>query len=209
MLPRSEPNGFLRALLLGYALIWLAAAIAPRDWGTWAIENLPVTIVVATLVLTWRRFAFSNASYFLIACFLALHAIGAHWGYRHMPLGLWLQEKFELRRNYFDRVVHCAFGLLLAYPFRELLLRSAGLSRRAAAWFALALVVAASAAFEVLEAFAAESLSPGTGPDWLGAQGDEWDSQQDMLIALIGAIVATLVTWWCERATPEPAGARR
>jgi len=201
---RPDPNGFLRAVLVGYSLVWLAAAIAPRDWQTWTLENVPVGILVGILVLTWRRFAYSNLSYALMAIFFALHAVGAHWGYRYMPLGLWLRDAFELRRNYFDRVVHCAFGLLLTYPLRELLLRSAELSRRKAAWLSVCAVVALSGAFEVVEALIAETVSPGTGPDWLGAQGDEWDAQLDMLVALLGSVAAILVTYAFERAGARP-----
>lgn len=204
MPPAASPNRFLLALLLGYGLIWIATALTPRDRPTWLLENVPVVVVVATLVVTWRRFAFSNLAYLLIAAFLALHAVGAHTGYAHSPWGDWLKNAFDLRRNYYDRIVHCAFGLLLAFPIRELLLARAGLPRRAAGWYAVILVTAASTLFEVAEAFLCETLSPGTGPDWLGAQGDEWDAQLDMLVALLGAIAATLMTSWRERASPTP-----
>lgn len=192
---------FLRGLMTGYALLWIATAIGPRDWPTWLLENVPAALAVAVMFATIRRFRFSDRSYLLIVLFLALHSIGAHWGYAHMPAGLWLESALGLDRNYYDRLVHGCFGLLLAAPCRELLLRNARLSPHAASWFSIALVVAASAAFEVVEALIAEVASPGTGPDWLGAQGDEWDPQQDMLIALLGATAATLATWWSERAT--------
>jgi len=201
---KSGSNRFLRALIAGYAILWFASAIGPRDWPTWSLENLPVVLVVVALFASFRRFRFSDRSYLLIALFLALHTIGAHWGYAHTPFGNWLKDEFALRRNYYDRLVHGCFGLLLAYPFREILLRSARLSPRAASWFSIALVAAASAAFEVAEALLAEAVSPGTGPEWLGAQGDEWDSQQDMLIAVLGAAAATLATWWSGRTATAP-----
>jgi putative membrane protein len=96
-------------------------------------------------------------------------------------------------------VIHCAFGLLLVYPMREILLRVPDVSRTAAGWLAWALVLAVSSVFEVIESIIAESVSPGTGPDWLGAQGDEWDAQQDMIMATLGAGFALLITWRRER----------
>ena len=200
--PARERNQFLRMVAVGYAILWLATAIAPRDWGTWSLENLPVAFVAMALWFTRKRFLFSNASYLLIALFFSLHAIGAHTGYAHSQIGFWAKDVFELNRNYYDRFVHFAFGLLLAWPFREVLLRSAGVTPRAAAWFAVILVAAGSAAFECVEALIAETVSPGTGPDWLGAQGDEWDAQLDMLMALIGAALTMLSTWRPARGRP-------
>jgi putative membrane protein len=198
--PPFRTNRFLRAVLAIYALVWIAMAIGPRDWPTWALENLLVFLVVAVLAATYRRFPFSNLAYLLIAIFLCLHAVGAHSGYAHTPVGDWLRATFGLARNPYDRVIHCAFGLLLAYPVRELLLRTAGVGRGAAGWLAVGILVAASSCFEVIEAIAAEFVSPGSGPAWLGAQGDEWDAQFDMAVALLGALVAILILWWRERA---------
>jgi putative membrane protein len=193
-------NRFLHAVIAGYALIWLLTAISPLDWPTWLIENLLVVIFVAVLVLTWRRFAFSNVSYLLIAAFLALHAIGAHTGYAQSPAGDWLRETFGLARNPYDRVIHCAFGLLLARPVHELMLRT-GVRRGPAWWLPVCLITAVSSFFEVVEAIVAEMISPGSGPAWLGAQGDEWDAQYDMGVAMAGAAVAMLITFLRERAT--------
>lgn len=193
-------NRFLHILLAAYALVWISAAITPRDWQTWALENLLVVIFVGILVLTYRRFAFSNLSYLLIATFLSLHAIGAHTGYADTPVGDWLQGALGLGRNPYDRVIHGAFGLLLTYPVRELLIRTGKVRGWAANWLPVSLVLAASSSFEVIEAGVAEVVSPGTGPAWLGAQGDEWDAQLDMAASLLGAVAAMLNTWVRERA---------
>jgi putative membrane protein len=192
-------NRSLHALLLLYGLIWTAAAIAPRDLPTWALENLLALCFVALLVVTYRRFPFSNLSYLLIAIFLSLHAIGAHTGYAHAPIGDWLKNAFGLSRNPYDRVAHFAFGFLLAYPVREILARAAGLRGPIANWLALSLIVAASTCFEIVEGAVAEIVSPGTGPSWLGAQGDEWDAQLDMGAALVGAVLAMIITMVVER----------
>ncbi len=193
-------NRFLHVLLAVYGLVWVITAIKPYDWPTWALENLLVVAFIGVLAWTYRRFVFSNTSYLLIAIYLVLHAIGAHTGYAHSPAGNWLKETFGLARNPYDRLIHCAFGLLLAYPLRELMIRTGGIRPTAASWFAISLIVGMSTFFEVVEAIVSEIVSPGTGPAWLGAQGDEWDAQFDMAVALLGAMAAMLITGWRERA---------
>lgn len=188
-------NRFLSFLLLLYAIIWIALAIAPRDRAAWVLENLLVVLFVGALAFTFRRFTFSNRSYFLIATFLSLHAVGAHYTYAHTPFGEWLKEAFDLSRNHFDRMIHFSFGLLMAYPVREVLLRVARVPRIVALWMAVASVLAASTIFEIVEAIAAEAVSPGEGPRWLGGQGDVWDAQSDMVLAFIGAAAAMLLAW--------------
>ena len=204
VLPRFSANRFLQILLAAYAVVWILTAIQPRDWQTWALENLLVVVFVGILAATYRRFTFSNVSYLLIASFLSLHAIGAHTGYAHSPVGDWLKATFDFGRNPYDRVIHGAFGLLLAYPMRELFLRTSQVQAGAANWLTIALVMAASSSFEVVEAVVAEIVSPGTGPAWLGGQGDEWDAQLDMLTSLVGAMTAMLMTWTRERARTNP-----
>ena len=188
-------------LLAAYALVWIALAIAPMDRRSWLLENLLVLPFVAVLTLTWRRFGFSNASYVLIAIYLCVHTFGAHYTYRQAPLGDWLRAAFELRRNPFDRIGHGAFWLLLAYPLREIVGRLAGVPGAHVYWLPIAALLALSSVFEVIEAVVAEIVSPGAGPAWLGAQGDEWDTQLDMAAALGGACAAMLTACLIERMT--------
>ena len=111
-----------------------------------------------------------------------------------MPLGFWVQDHFGLARNHYDRFAHGAFGFLLAFPVRELLLRFSGITRTWSFWLALAMILAVSGFFEIIESIVAEIVAPGKGVDWLGGQGDEWDAQNDMLAAAIGAaMMMTLV----------------
>ena len=204
MTARAKPNRVLAGIIAFYGLVFVATAISPRDFSTWLIENLLVFVFVTILVVTHRRFGFSNVAYALIAIFLCLHAIGTHTGYAHSGIGDWVKAALGLRRNYYDRLIHFSFGLLLAYPLRDLLARAAGVTKRASDWYAVALIMAASTVFEVLEWIVAETVSPGMGPEWLGAQGDEWDSQLDMLAALIGATITVLVTWGVDHPKPPP-----
>ena len=120
----------LLGLVLWYGLLWTVLAIAPRDRQDWFLENLLALAAIVTLVTTYRRFQFSTVSYLLITAFFSLHAIGAHYTYAEVPFGFWLQHAFGLARNPFDRLVHFGYGLLLAFPLRELLVRLAGVKCR-------------------------------------------------------------------------------
>ncbi len=185
---------FVSGIAVIYATVWLLAALAPLDRSDWLLENLLVFALVPVLVVTYPRFAFSRVSYLLIASFLSLHAMGAHYTYSKTPLGFWIQEAFSLERNHYDRLVHFAYGLLLTYPVRELALRALGL-RGAWSWiipvmFALSL----SAGYEIAEWWAARVVDPDVGIAFVGTQGDEWDAQKDMTLALLGALVCLATT---------------
>ncbi len=150
-------------------------------------------------MITYRRFQFSRLSYCLIALFLTLHAIGAHYTYAEVPFGYWLKEVFALSRNPFDRMVHFAYGALLAYPFREWLVRLAKVEGVWSYYFPVSAILAQSALFEVIEAVVAVLVSPELGTLYLGTQGDEWDAQKDMAAALAGAVLAMSATWASSR----------
>ena len=179
----------LLGLLAWYGLLWTVLAVAPRDRQDWLLENLLALAAVVTLVATYRRFQFSTTSYLLITAFLSLHAIGAHYTYAEVPFGFWLQDAFGLSRNPFDRLVHFAYGLLLAYPLRELLVRLAGVRMFWSYYLAVSGMLAQSGLFEIIEAVVAQVVSPELGTAYLGTQGDEWDAQKDMFAAFSGALL--------------------
>jgi putative membrane protein len=159
------------------------------------------------LVVTYRYFAFSNLSYGLFTVFLSLHLVGAHYTYAETPFGFWVQDLLDLQRNHYDRIVHFSFGLLIAYPFRELLLRAARARESWSYLLAVAVVLAFSNFYEILEAIVAKVVSPDLGAAYLGTQGDEWDAQKDAFVAFIGAVLAMTITWIGARATPgAPSG---
>ena len=134
--------------------------------------------------------------------FLVLHTIGAHYTYARVPYdsavkvstGVGLSEFFGWTRNHYDRVVHLAYGLLIAYPAYELLERYAEPTGAWSYFLAPALIMATSMAFEVVEWWAAELLGGPAGSDYIGAQGDPWDAQKDMALATGGAIITILLT---------------
>jgi putative membrane protein len=205
----------LHGLLLWLVLLWIITAINPLYPSDWLLENLLVFIYAALLVTTYRRFTFSNLSYGLFSLFLSLHLVGAHYTYAETPFGFWLQDLFDLERNHYDRIVHFSFGLLIAYPMQEILLRKSGLNRAWSYFIAINCIMAFSAFYEVLEIIAAAIVSPelgdaylGTqelGDAYLGTQGDEWDAQKDAFLAFIGSVIAMLVAWGYARSNATKA----
>lgn len=199
----------LLGLLLWYGLLWLVLAIAPRDRQDWLLENFLALAAVVTLVATYHRFQFSTVSYLLITAFLSLHAVGAHYTYAEVPFGFWLQNAFGLSRNPFDRLVHLGYGLLLAYPLRELLVRLAGVKGLWSYYLPVSGMLAQSGLFEIVEAVVAQIVSPELGAAYLGTQGDEWDAQNDMIAAFAGAmlcmglaVISARVGWTNGRGRP-------
>lgn len=179
-----------------YLIIWLYLAIEPIDRSDWLLDNLLVFFTVPLLVYSYRRFRFSNMSYILITLFMILHAIGAHYSYTFTPFGDWLKEILNLSRNHYDRIVHFSFGLLLVYPLKELLDRIVKVPGLWSYSFAPLFIVAFSAIFEVIEAIVVEAVNPELGMMFLGAQGDIWDAQKDIIVALYGSVVTMAITYY-------------
>ena len=119
-----------------------------------------------------------------------LHAFGSHYTYAEVPLGFWIQEWFNFSRNNYDRIVHFAYGFLLAYPVREVFLRVAQTKGIWGYWFPVELTLAFSALFEIVEWLTVIISNPEAGSAYLGMQGDEWDAIKDMAVAGIGALIA-------------------
>ncbi len=193
--PRNSDRRLLIGLTLSYAMWWTWLAIEPLNRRDWLLENLLALTAVALLILTHRRFQLSTISYILIAVFMTLHAVGAHYTYAEVPFGFWLKDTFGLSRNPFDRIVHFAFGATWVYPVREGLTRLAGVRGLWAYYLPVSAILAQSAFFEVVEAVVADLVSPELGSVYLGTQGDEWDAQKDMASALLGAVVTMIVTF--------------
>lgn len=170
-------------------------AISPLDRHDWLMENMLFFISFSALVGSYRFFQFSIKSYILITIFLTLHLTGAHYTYSKVPFGFYLSEVFDLTRNHFDRIVHFSFGLLLTFPIRELLIRFAKLRGFFSYYLPIDVVLACSAFFEILEWLLVLSVNPELGDAYLGTQGDIWDAQKDMGLAMIGSVVAMLVTF--------------
>jgi putative membrane protein len=192
------------ALILGvlFAILWVVLAIEPNDRHDWMLENaLSVTFVVV-LCVTARKFPLSRISYTLIFLFLCLHEVGAHYTYAEVPYDRWFEALFGTtfndlmgwERNHFDRLVHFSYGLLLAYPIREVFLRVADAQGFWGYFLPLDVAMSTSALFELIEWGAASFFGGDLGAAYLGTQGDVWDAQKDIALASLGALIAMLVT---------------
>ena len=172
-----------------FLLAWTALAIAPRYRADWLLENLPTFLAVPLAIAGHARFRFSNLAYVEATLFAVLHTIGSHYTYSEVPFGDWLREIAGLSRNHYDRLVHFAFGLLLLRPVCELGFRGRPIGRVAAAYFGVAGVACWSLVYEVVEWVVATLADPAAGTAYLGTQGDVWDAQKDMALALAGASI--------------------
>ncbi len=184
----------LPAVLLGAVtavLVW--SGIFPRDRGTWLMEVVPVLVAVPILAATHRRFPLTPLLYLLIALHAAILCVGGHYTYAEVPAGFWFRDLLGLSRNHYDRLGHLFQGLVPALVARELLLRRTPL--RPGGWlFTLvtSVALAVSALYELGEWLAAVILGQGADA-FLGTQGDPWDTQWDMFMALLGALLAQLL----------------
>jgi putative membrane protein len=186
-------NRFLHLMMVLFLGVWIVSAVRPEIPEDWFLENLLVFFLVALLAASYRWIALSDWSYLLIFVFLCLHECGAHYQYAVAVPGEWMKAILHTERNHYDRLVHFSFGLLLAYPQREILMRRAGL--RGVWGYVVPIFVTGglSAIYEIIEAVVANIVDPADAAAFLGAQGDQWDSQEDMFMALAGAMVSMLM----------------
>jgi putative membrane protein len=191
-------------VLLGslFAVEFALLAISPVDRPAWALENALVVVAVMALAISQRVLPLSRVSYSLIFLFLALHEIGAHYSYSLVPYDAWfravfgtsLNETMGWQRNHFDRLVHFLYGLLLAYPVREIVLRVADLRGFWGYFLPLDFTMSTSMIFELFEWAAAALFGGDLGAAYLGTQGDPWDAHKDMALASLGALIAMATT---------------
>lgn len=190
--------------LAALTAVWLAALAAsgwqPYDRATWWMEVAPVLIALPILWLTARRFPLTPLALGLIGLHGLVLILGGAYTYARVPAGFAVQEWFDLARNPYDRFGHFIQGFVPAIVLRELLIRLGGLNPgKLLAILVLASCLAVSAAYELIEFGAAMMLGQGA-EEFLGTQGDPWDTQWDMLMCLIGAGVALVsLTWWHDR----------
>ena len=180
-------------LLLAVLVVWVLTAINPKFPEDWLLENYLVFFFVPLIIILGRWYRLSNVSYTLIAIFTILHLIGAHYTYAEVPFGYTLQDWLGASRNMYDRLVHFSFGFLLAYPIREVFMRLARVKGLWAFYLPLDVTMSFSAFYELIEWVAASTANSAAGIAFLGAQGDIWDAQKDMLSAGIGAVLAMLI----------------
>jgi putative membrane protein len=189
--PRRDRLCVLLAVIVAAALV--ASGIAPFDRATWLLEVAPVLVAGPILAATYRRFPLSDLLYVLIALHALVLILGGAYTYARVPLGAWMQEAFHLTRNPYDKIGHFMQGLVPALVAREILLRGGYVAGRSmAAFLSGCVALAISAFYELVEWWVALAIGQGAD-EFLGTQGDPWDTQSDMFMALIGAAVAMIL----------------
>jgi len=180
-------------LLALWLLVLLWSGINPADRLTWALEVFPVVIAIPLLMFSWSRFPLTSLLYVLIFIHGLILMMGGHYTYAEVPLGFYVQDLFDLSRNHYDRLGHLLQGVTPAILAREVLIRRSPLE--SGKWLfviATSIALAFSAFYEMIEWWTA-LLYGGSADSFLATQGDVWDTQWDMFMALIGAIGAQLL----------------
>jgi putative membrane protein len=179
-------------LLVVGLLLLLVSRVGAAEPGTWVMEVFPIFIAVPILIATARRFPLTPLAYRLILVHAIILMVGGHYTYAKVPLGFWMARTFHFSRNHYDRIGHLAQGFVPAIITREVLLRRSPLVRGKWLFFLVtAVCLSVSACYEFIE-WAAAEIGGSQADAFLGTQGDVWDTQWDMLMALIGALVAQL-----------------
>jgi len=191
---RDRLNLVLATIVIAALVV---SGLAPYDRATWLMEVAPVLIALPLLIASRRSYPLTTLLYVLIAAHALVLIVGGFWTYARVPFGFWLQDLLGTGRNPYDKIGHFMQGFVPALVAREILLRGAHVSgRKMTAFLCVSIALAISASYELIEWAAA--LLMGQGADeFLGTQGDVWDTQSDMFMALIGSstAIATLSGW--------------
>jgi putative membrane protein len=178
---------FPQILFIIYVALFLVCAINPYDRSVWFVENLPIVLIVLALVLTYKRYRFSNLSYFLMFFLIALHTIGGHFTFARVPFDI-ITNFFAFERNNFDRFAHFTVGFY-AFAFAELLMKKKVVTKRWAIYlFPILFIMSIAAGYELFEWQFAVISDSSAGIEVLGSQGDIWDAQKDILADTLGAL---------------------
>jgi len=179
--------------------------VAPLHRYDWLLENVLVFIAIACLGGSYKRYPISNFSYLLITIFLTLHTYGSHYTYAEVPIGQWFGDIFVFARNQYDRVVHLAFGILIAYPLWEYFVRYSNIRGFWSYFLPFSIIAGASNAYEFIEWCVAIVVEPESAMKFLGSQGDVFDAQKDTGLAILGALLTLLLaafsSWRSQRRT--------
>ncbi|MDF2558145.1 MAG: hypothetical protein K0R71_1973 [Bacillales bacterium] len=187
---KTKPSHLILLFINISFLIW--SGINPTERLTWLLEVGPTTIVLLVLVFTYRKFQFSTLSYFIFSILIILTYIGGHFTYDDVPLFEWIKDMMHLKRNHYDRFGHLFKGLFIV-PIKELLIRKGWIREGVLLNIMLASFVLSLAALYELAEWISAMIVGESARDFLGTQGDVWDSQWDMALALLGAYITMLI----------------
>jgi putative membrane protein len=203
---KTHDASFGHVFLLASALVALLwSGISPAGRFNWFMETCPAMAGAIVLLLTYRRFRLTSLTYTLIWIFSLILMVGGHYTYANVPIGNWARDTFHLGRNHYDRLGHVFQGIVPAMIAREVLLRTTTLGRgKMLAAICISFALAISASYELFEWRYAVTVGGQRADDFLGSQGDPWDTQEDMFMALCGAIASQLLlTRWQNRQLRE------
>jgi putative membrane protein len=193
----NRPSKYELGLLVSLVLLLIWSGIHPHDRFTWILEVFPIFLGVPALILLYPRLRLTPLVYTLIWIHSLILMLGGHYTYAQVPLGFWMEDWFGFSRNHYDRIGHLAQGFIPAMLAREIFIRRSPL--RGSRWLPFLVIcfcLAFSAFYELIEFWTA--LATGSAAtDFLGTQGDPWDTQWDMMLALIGSILSlSLLSRW-------------
>jgi putative membrane protein len=190
---QRKPSAYELVLLGSMVVLLVWSGIHPHDRFTWWLEVAPIFIGVPALILLYPRLRLTPLVYTLIWIHCGILMLGGHYTYAQVPLGFWMERWFGFTRNHYDRIGHLAQGFIPAMLAREIFIRRSPLAgSRWLPFMVICFCLAFSAFYELVEFWTA--LAEGSAAtDFLGTQGDPWDTQWDMMLALIGAIVSLLL----------------
>ncbi len=188
-----KKNTWLKIFIAFFIINWINSYVGNTDTANWILENTLVFVFLGFLLVTYKKFIFSDLSYLLICVYLCLHVYGSKYTYAENPFGYWLKNALDLSRNHYDRIVHFSFGFLLAYPMREMFLKWLKFPNWVAWTLPIEITLSVSGFYELIEWLVADVFFKAQGDAYLGTQGDIWDAQKDIFLAFIGSIIATTI----------------
>ncbi len=196
-------NYFLWLLTAFFLACWTYGWFNTHNMENWIIENLLVMILLPVIVFShwWHRL--SDLSYLLIFIFVMLHCYGAFYAYTSNALGEWIKQRYDLWRNPYDRIVHFSFGLLIAYPAREILMNKYRVSNRLSWLLPIEIAFSLGTIFEMIEWGVAALTDSATGDTYVATQGDVWDAHKDIALAALGAALSMTTVYICKKLKRE------
>lgn len=183
---------FLQVYICIFICVWIWTFVNALDIQVWVLENVLLFLFIGAGLITYKRYILSDLSYILLISFILLHLYGAGFTYENNPLGLWLQEFTHAPRNSYDRIVHFAFGLFITYPLWEIGLKYIHFSNYVSLMVAMVAITFLGAWYEIIEWIVGGIFFPEQGIAFVGLQGDHWDTQKDIFLAIIGSVIMSI-----------------
>lgn len=190
---RKKPSKLHIGLLILLSIMFIVSLIKPKSYFIWFLEAVPAIIAITVLIYTYNKFRFTDFVYILIVVTVGIVLVGAHYSYGEVPLFDMIKKAYGLSRNNYDRFGHIIQGFVPAFIIRELLIRKVKLKRGVIlSILVICVCLSISALYELIE-WSVGLMAKSSAQDFLGTQGDKWDTQWDMLCALVGAVIAVVI----------------